>query len=109
MYIGGDEMAKETIQSIRQAELKAEQIEKDAYDKHEELINKALDEAKTIVSNMTNEAKLQGSKELELAKSQGKSIMDEVVERAEKEIMLLKELSKGKEKEAIQLVLSEII
>lgn len=109
MYIGGDEMAKETIQSIKQAELKAEQIEKDAFDKHEELINKALDEVKTIVFNMTNDAKLQSSKELELAKGQGKSIMDEVVERAEKEIMLLKELSKGKEKEAIKIVLSEII
>ena len=99
-------MAKETIQSIKEAELKAEQIGRDAHRESEELIHNAIKEGQTIVSNMEKETKLQSKKELEAANNQGKRLMKEVLEKTEKEIVLLKELAKGKEKEAIQLVIS---
>lgn len=102
-------MTKETIQSIKKAELKAEQIGRDAHGESEELIHNAIKEGQTIVSNMAKEAKLQSKKELEAANNQGKRLMEEVLEKTEKEIVLLKELAKGKEKEAIQLVISEIV
>lgn len=109
MNIGGDGMAKETIQAVKQAEMDAAEMEKDAHIKSEELISKALSDAKTLVSTMTKEAKASADKKLEQTKIQGASLMQEVVERTQNEITLMKELAVGKEKEAIKLVISEIM
>ncbi len=102
-------MAKETIQAVKQAELLASHSEKAAHVKGEELISKATSDAKSLVTSMVKGVLLETQQNLEEVKKQSDILMKEVVEKTNKEVMLLKELSKKKEQEAIQLVCSQII
>lgn len=102
-------MAKETVKAVRDAEMKAAQLEKDAVTSREAILLKANEDAKTLISSKTKEAR--SSAELELSKSQqeGEELLISAKQRAEKEILLLKEMVKSKEQAAINLVLSEVI
>lgn len=102
-------MAKETVQAVRQAEEKAAQIEKEAAAKGEALIQKARVDAKNLVTTMTKDVLSNGEKDLEKVQLQSKALMEAAVQKAEKEILLLKEMVKSKEQAAIDLVLSEVI
>lgn len=101
-------MAKETVQAVRQAELKAAQIEKEAIEKREIILQKAKEEAKKIISSAEKEDRDLSLKDLEKVQSQGTELMKTAVQRAEREILLMNEMVKRKEPAAIDLVLSEI-
>jgi len=109
MNIGGEKMAKETVEAVRQAELNAAQIEKEAIKKKDEILLKAQEDAKITISTMTKEALTNAEQDLEQAQSQGVEFMNNAVQRVEQEIRLLKEMVKSKEQAAIDLVLSEVI
>ncbi len=102
-------MAKETVEAVRQAELNATKLEKEAALKKEEMIQKALEDAKTLIATRTREALAHSAKELEETNIASDNLMKEAVLRAEQEISLLKELVKSKKKAAISLVLGEVI
>ncbi|MDF2472659.1 MAG: hypothetical protein K0R92_172 [Lachnospiraceae bacterium] len=102
-------MAKETVQAVRQAELNAAQAEKEATLKRDEIILKAHEEAKTIIVTMTKDAAKNGEESLSLVQSQGEELLKAAELKAEKEILLLKEMVKSKEQTAINLILSEVV
>ena len=102
-------MAKETVQAVRQAELNAAQIEKDATVKKDAILSKAQEEAKISISSITKDALAKAKQDLERAEVQGAEFMEIAVQRVEQEILMLKEMVKGKEQVAIDLVLSEVI
>ena len=102
-------MAKETVDAVRQAELNATQIEKDATVKRDTIILNAEEEAKTIISTLIKEAHNIAELNRRQAQSQVEEIMKEAEFKAEQEIFLLKELTKSKEQETIHLILSEVI
>lgn len=102
-------MAMDTIQTVKQAELQASQSERAAHVKGDELISKAISDAKALVTSMTREALIEAQNNIEKAKRQSSVMIEQVVERTNKEVMLLKELSKKKEQEAIRMVCSHII
>lgn len=102
-------MAKETVDAVRQAELNATQIEKDATVKRDSIILNAQEEAKTIISTLIKEAQNIAEQNSRQVQSQGEEFMKNAEVKAEKEILLLKELTKSKEQETIHLILSEVI
>jgi V/A-type H+/Na+-transporting ATPase subunit G/H len=102
-------LAKETIQAVRQAEQKAEQIEKDAAMKAEAIVMNAYEQAKELETSMTKDALAKAQEELERAQLQGVDFMEAANNNADIEIKQLYEIVKNKEEAVIKLVLSEII
>lgn len=102
-------MAKETVEAVRQAELNATNLENEAILKKERMIQNAMEDAKSLLSTRTKEALASSARKLEETNIASENLMKEAVFRAEKEISLLKELVKSKEKAAIDLVLGEVI
>jgi len=102
-------MAKETVEAVRQAELNAAQIEKEAIKKRDEILLKAQENAKTTSSSMMKETLLKAEQDLKQAQYQGTELINSAVQRTEQEILLLNEMVRSKEQAAIDLVLSEVI
>lgn len=109
MNIGGGEMAKDTVEAIRQAEQKALQLEKDTALQQEVILQKAKEEAEHIVAAAVKEVLEIAKLDMEKAVVQGKKIMEDATNRAEKEILQLKERVKAKEPETLSLIVSSII
>jgi V/A-type H+-transporting ATPase subunit G/H len=107
--IGGETMAKETVEAVRQAEINAAKLEYEATMNKEEMIQKALEDAKSLLSTCMKEALATSAKELEQTSIANDNLMKEAVLRAEQEINILKELVKSKEEAATLLVLGEVI
>lgn len=102
-------MAKETVQAVRQAELNAAQIERDAIQKKETIISEAVISAKEIISTMTKAAREEAERKLSLANKKGIEMMSEAKIRAEKEALLMQQMAQSKEEAAINLILSKVI
>ncbi len=102
-------MAKETVQAVRQAELTAVGLEKEAVINGEAIILKAQEDAKTLIAAKTKEARLKADEDKKQAQLEGAELLKSADLRAEQEILLLKEMGKNKERAAIDLVLSEVL
>lgn len=102
-------MAKETVNAVRQAELNAMQLEKEAVAQKEAIQNEAQQNAKVMITSMTREAIAKADKDLNNARLKGTEIVEAAKVKAEKEVLLIKEMIKGKEQEALKHILSSII
>lgn len=102
-------MAKKTVQAVRQTELEAEKMEKDALAKKEEILAQAHLTAKSLTTSMTQDAMKKAEQNLKTAKLQANEIMEASGQRAENEVLLLEEMLKSKEESAIDLILSNVI
>lgn len=102
-------MALESVQAVRQAELKAAQIEKDALAAKEALLSETRQKAKDLVDSKVKEAQAKAENDLRAAERRSMELMEEAKLRAEKEVIFMKELVKNKEQAAIDLVLSSLI
>jgi len=107
--VRGEQMAKETVEAVRQAELRAQEKEKEALQKKEAIISEAEKKAKELIASMVKEANAKADKDLANARTRADEIIKEARAKSEKEIVLVKELAKMKEESAINLVLSEVI
>ena len=102
-------MAQEAVQAVRQAELNAALIERDANQRKEEMLSKAQQNAKILITSITKEAHLTADKRLATAEKQGADMLEAAKQKADEEVLYLKDLVKGKEQEAIKLILSNLI
>jgi len=102
-------MAKETVEAVRQTELNATQLEKEANQKKEAILLKAQQDSETMISSITKEALTKAEQDLNQAQQRGAQAMEAASLRAEKEILLMKEMIKRKEQAAIDFVLSEVL
>lgn len=102
-------MAKETIQAVRQAELNAVNMEKDAIQKKEEILAKAHKEAGIILTTRIKQANEEAEHNLVSANEQGTKLMEKAKQRVNNEVTAMKEIAKDKEEAAINLVLSSVI
>lgn len=102
-------MNQKTIETIRQTELTAEQAEKAAAAKRNEIIAKAETDAKEIVKQMTADAKTRAAETLKTAHAQGEKLQSKAMETAKQEIAALHAKSSAREAEAKRLILSELI
>ncbi len=102
-------MAKEAVQAVRQAEMNAADIEKEAIRKKEVIITETQQKARDLIASATSQATTKAEQNLALAEQKGKELLEAARQKAEDEITLLKEIAKNKEEAAISIVLSNII
>lgn len=102
-------MAKEIVEAIRQGEINANQMEKDAFTKKDAIILKAKEDKDALISSARKKALLEAEKALQESKEQEELDRKDALEKAEKKIAMLQEIVKGKEKAAIDLILSEVL
>lgn len=102
-------MAKDTIETIRAAELSALKIEKEAADKAETIISKAMEEAGRIAATMRDEVVLEAENKLLEARKQVERMLEEAEKGAEEAIKALENLAQENEQSAIDLVISELV
>lgn len=102
-------MALETVQAVRQAEVKAAQMEKDALQRKEEIISKADQDAKALIHSLTKQAAKKAEEDLAEAKKRGQEQLEAARLKAENEAMILKKMAQRKEETAIHLILSSVI
>jgi len=101
-------MAKEIVEAVRQVELNAAQTEKDALKERDSIILAAQKSAEEIISSMTQDALTKSKSDLIQAQRKSEEILDAAVQKAEKEIIRLKEIANSREKAAIEIVISEV-
>lgn len=102
-------MAKETVQAVRQVELNALQIQKDADLKKDEILINAEQEAKQLVAAKTKQALAKAEQDLLIANQQGMQLIEAAKQKGEKEVLFLKETADLKEQEAIKMIISCVI
>lgn len=102
-------MAIETVQAVRKAELNAVQKEKDAVQQRESILAEAERNSKIMVTSMTRVALLKAEQDMAEAQRQGEKMLEVAISKAESEVIQIKEILQSKEKEAITLVLSNVI
>lgn len=102
-------MAKETVQAVRQAELNAAQIERDAVLQKEAMISDAGLNAKTLITSMTKQAMEKAEQDLAAAVKRGNQMLEEAKTKADNEVLLMKEMALMKEEAAVNLILSNVI
>jgi vacuolar-type H+-ATPase subunit H len=66
-------MAKEAVQAVRQAEINAADIEKEAIRKKEVIISESQQKAKEIIADMTRQAQAKAEQDLALAEQKERS------------------------------------
>ena len=102
-------MAKEIVQAVRQAEINAAETEKSALMQKEAILSEAMREANTIIATKTKQALSEADRNLILVKQQSEKLLEEATKRAEREVVLMREMAKNKEDAAVNLVLSIVI
>lgn len=102
-------MAKETMEQIRMAEMKADQTVKEARAQAEAI----LEDARSESASRIQEARMKAAATLHQAETaaneQAAAETARTGEETQKEVDALCALAKGKEKEAIQLVLDSLV
>ena len=102
-------MAKETIETIRQAEIRAEQREKDAQAKAEEIVAKAHEEAESMQKSMTGKAREEAAAALKKAGAQGEEMMAQAQREVEQEVLNLQKEISLKESQAVSMIVAELV
>lgn len=107
---GGDrKVVEETIQTIRETESEADAIVKDAEAKGKELLEKASQEAKKQKEEHLSGVEAKAKTDLESARAQGEKTQAEAEITAAKEVDALKTMALQKKKEAVNLVIEQLI
>lgn len=101
-------MAKETIQSIRDAELKAQEILKKAASEKDGLIEEAKAAGAKFAEDLIGKAKEQAQAELSEVEATRAGALEAAQEKAEGIIAQFKATAAEKRDEAIKLVIDEI-
>jgi V/A-type H+-transporting ATPase subunit G/H len=108
-YKGGELLAKETIEAVRLSELNAAQKEKEAEQEKGRILSEAKQSASALIASTTKDAIAKAQRDVQEAIRQGNDTIEIAKQNAEKEALLLKELAKEKEQDAISMILSSIV
>ena len=101
-------MAKETIQNIREAELKAKELVKDAETQKASILEQAKADGAAIKKEILDEAAKRAKAAVDEVEQTREKILEVAGLQAENIIAQFREKAKGKREEAINLVISEI-
>jgi len=108
-YKGGDRVVQETIQTVRDAEVKAAQVMADAELHGEKLITEAKATAGQLQEEKLKAAKEKAQAALEKAKTDGEALLSAAESEVASEISVIRQTVAAKEDEAIRLILTELI
>ena len=101
-------MAKETIQNIREAELKAKELVKDAEAQKVSIIEQAKAEGAAFKKDILNDAQTRAKAAVDEVEKTRDKVLEVAGLRAENVIAQFQEKAKSKRDDAINLVISEI-
>ena len=101
-------MAKETIQNIKEAELKAKELVKDAEAQKTSIIEKAKEDGAALKKNILNDAQTRAKAAVDEVEKTRDKVLEVAGLRAESVIAQFQEKAKAKRNDAIELVISEI-
>ncbi len=104
----GNIMAKETIQNIREAELKAKELVKDAETQKASILEQAKADGAAIKKEILDEAAKRAKAAVDEVEQTREKVLEVAGLQAENIIAQFREKAKGKREEAINLVISEI-
>jgi len=102
-------MVKETIRSIRETEQKADAIIKEANEKKEQILKKAQMEAEGLRNKLLEEATGTARRQGEEDQETEQGIEKQAAEGLEQEISTLRQQAQNKRKEAVELVIKELV
>lgn len=102
-------MEQETMKAIREAELAAEKIEKDAAAEGTSIVAQAKTEAAQTVEAAVAEEKAKAAETLESARKKGETMQHAALDAVKQEVASLHSVAKGKSSQAKKLILSELI
>ena len=101
-------MAQETIQNIKEAELKAQQVLKDAEAEKNALLKKAREDGAAYKEELTSRATEAAKKAVAEVEKTRDAVLEKASERAEAVIKGFSADLEGKREDAIAAVISEI-
>lgn len=104
----GDQMAMDTIEKIREAELASDNAEKDAVVEADRIVAEAEDAAASLKVNLTKEAKAKADALLQDAGKKSEEILDAAKKEAESEAGALRNSISAKKDAAVQLILDDL-
>lgn len=99
-------MVGEMIQSIRETEKKAEETIRSAEEKSRETAENAKQQARSAAEQIIKNASLQAEEVIRLAKTQGERTEAQELARTQEKAESMKAAALGREKEAVDLVIS---
>ena len=102
-------MNQNTVQTIRDAELAAEETAKKAAFERESILAKAKNDCAQAASKMIGDAKSRAALEVEQARLLGEGFQKEALKAAESKIDDLRAQAQSRRKEALNLILSELV
>lgn len=102
-------MEQATIKTIRDAELAAENLEKDALRQKDELLADTRQKAGQDLQEAVSLAKDKARQALDQARQKGDSMQADAVRAVNEQIASLQENAKAKAKQARQLILAQLI
>ena len=102
-------MGQDTIQAIRDAEQKADQIEQQSAAECASLLAQARSQAKTETAEALSKARADSRQILQQARQKSDETLAQAVVDAESEIRIMRETAAAKKEEAIRIILSELI
>lgn len=109
LIFGGDKLANQAVEAIRQAEQKAQELEQQASIKAAEIIHSAKERASALAEENADQAQKEALAQVETAHRQEEAVMRQSLQQAEQEISALRLLVKEREPQAVQTVLTELI
>lgn len=102
-------MALETIQVVKQAELEAENQQKEALLLSKDIIAKAEKQGKELISSMVKEATEEAKKAERNAEEKASIKKAEAAARVEQNIKILQDQIREKEEKAVELVIAALV
>ena len=105
----GDKMGQDTIQAIREAEQKADQIEQQAQAESASILAQARSQAKEEMDQMLARARADSRQALQQARQKADETLTQAAAAAESEIQTMRKNASAKKGEAIRMILSELI
>lgn len=102
-------MAREAIISVKDAETKAKKVEQAAKEQADTIIESARKEVDQYEKHTMKEASSKSRLILGIAKSQAKKRAQEYLELTNDEFSRLDEVVKNKKREAIKLILEQVV
>ena len=102
-------MANDAIEAIKQAELNADQVKNSANKKAQATLARAKTEAGKLQNTILRQARSKASLKVGIEKDRANRASKTILYRAEQDAEKIKNISEGKLKEAIQLVLKKVL
>lgn len=102
-------MVKETIEAVKEAETKADQMLKDASERGRVLIEETKNQADARIQEAKNVIRAKESQTETVREKDGEAYLAKVLQEAEQEVANLKQIAEEKSQETIQSIMESLI